>query len=480
MTYSNGATVFRVTAIIPALNEAQTIAGVVRSTLRHVDQVIVADNGSSDATAAEACAAGAVVVAAARRGYGSACLAGLAELASAPSPPDAVLFLDGDGSDEPAMIPELLAPICAGRADFVLGSRTRGNAERGALTPPQRLGGWMMGQYLKRRFGVEASDLGPFRAIRYDALRKLEMDDQDFGWTIQMQARAASPAAGLKCIEIPVPYHTRQAGKSKISGTVRGSFLAAKTILHTAWRERSWRPGPTGHVAVIAKMPEPGHVKTRLAASIGDEQAARLHDGMLRHTLTRTSAHAHTLWWSAGSAWALPRVQSHYGPWLRCLPQPEGDLGTRIAATFQEAFEQGHAAAVVIGTDSPDVNAQDLDEALKTLLSADADVVAEAVIGPAQDGGFWLLGLQQEAWASAGPGLLEGIAWGTETVLKQTQSALAVAGLKTSALRTLQDVDTVEDLSVWQKHDTDTGPGLPEHTNPQTGSVFSPSPAPTC
>jgi len=474
MMYSSKPAVFRVTAIIPALNEAQSIADVVRSTLEHVDQIIVADNGSSDATASEAKAAGAVVVEAVRRGYGSACLAGLEALAQSPSPPDAVLFLDGDGSDDPSMIPALLAPICTGDADFVLGSRTRGVAERGALTPPQRLGAWMMGQYLKRRFGVEASDLGPFRAIRYDALRKLEMDDQDFGWTIQMQARAASPAGRLRCVEIPVPYRTRQAGKSKISGTIRGSVLAAKTILHTAWRERNWQPSRAGHVAVVAKMPEPGRVKTRLAASIGDEQATQLHDRMLRHMLKRTSAHARTLWWAAGSAWTPQRVQATYGPWLRCLPQPEGDLGTRIAMSFQEAFDQGHAAAVVIGTDTPDVSAQDLDEALNTLLSGEAD----AVLGPAKDGGFWLLGFKQKAWRSSD--LLEGIDWGTEQVLGQTQNALTAAGLKTSTLRTLQDIDTVEDLPVWQRYDAQSDPDSVEFANPQTDSFLKSNTVPTC
>ena len=417
-----------------------------------------------------------------RRGYGSACLKALEAIAQDPTPPDAVLFMDADGSDDPDYLPALLAPIAAGEADFVLGSRTRGQAEPGALTFPQRLGSWMMGTYLKHRYGVMATDMGPCRAIRYDALCRLSMDDQDFGWTIQMQTRAATPEAGIRCGEVPVAYRRRQAGKSKISGTLRGSWQAGRIILATAWKERRWRPAPTGHVAVLGKMPQPGRVKTRLAKDIGEEKAAQVHDGMLRHTLGRAAGLPHTLWYSAGSGdglstpvstgndsdqalafdsengtnstppggWDLDRIRRVYGPWRRFQPQPSGALGGRIQAALQDAFDQGHQAAVAVGSDCPDLTAQDLQKALQTLISADADVV----LGPANDGGYWLVGVRQGVWPL--PALTHDIDWSTPQVFEQTCSAIEKAGLRYKTLRLLSDVDTLEELSIWQQHDPDS------------------------
>lgn len=216
-----------VDAVIPALDEAASIGRVLDELPRPlIRRVVVADNGSKDGTSDAARAHGATVVHEPRRGYGSACLRALAALAG--DPPDAVLFLDADGSDDPAEAGSLLAPIAEGRADLVIGSRTRGAREPGALTAQARFGNWLATGLLRAFYGVAWTDLGPFRAIRYPAYVALGMRDPDFGWTVEMQVRAAR--AGLRGVEVPVRYR-RRIGKSKISGTVSGAARAGVKIL---------------------------------------------------------------------------------------------------------------------------------------------------------------------------------------------------------------------------------------------------------
>lgn len=188
----------------------------------------MADNGSRDRTAEVARQGGADVVFAARRGYGAACQRALAYLAA--DPPDVVVFLDGDYSDHPEELPELVEPIAQGEADLVVGSRTAGRRERGAVSTQQRVGNAIACAALRRLYGVHYTDLGPFRAIRWDALRALEMRDSNYGWTVEMQIRAARH--GLRHREVPVRYR-RRIGTSKVSGTVRGSLGAARKILWT-------------------------------------------------------------------------------------------------------------------------------------------------------------------------------------------------------------------------------------------------------
>lgn len=227
--------------IIPALDESAAIGGVVAAVLRTgVSAVTVVDNGSSDDTADVARRAGARVVVEAERGYGAACLAGLRALAS----PDGrghdevIVFLDGDGSDSADGIPALVRPILAGEADLVVGARWP--SEAGALAPAQRAGNAIASAWLRLRFGLSASDLGPFRAIRRSCLDSLGMSDRGYGWTVEMQIKAAR--AGLRYREVRVPYRRRQGGRSKISGTVRGTIGAALTILGLLVRY-GMRPG---------------------------------------------------------------------------------------------------------------------------------------------------------------------------------------------------------------------------------------------
>jgi len=213
--------------IIPAFNEAESIVHVLGDIDRSVvNEIIVADNGSTDGTARASSARGARVVREDRRGYGWACLAAMARLDN----PDIVVFLDGDYSDYPEKLPELIGPILHGEADFVIGSRTLGRAEKGALTPPQRFGNWLSSRLLNLVLGASFNDLGPFRAIKWDLLRKLGMKDKRFGWTIEMQIRAV--LLGARIVEVPVPYRKRIHGKSKVSGTVKGVVLAGFYILY--------------------------------------------------------------------------------------------------------------------------------------------------------------------------------------------------------------------------------------------------------
>ena len=218
--------------IIPALDEEEALSEVIAAIPRRVRQVVVADNGSRDRTAAVALEAGAVVVHEPRRGYGHACLAAMAQLSA--DPPDVVVFLDGDGSDDPTELDALLAPLRDG-AELVIGSRTRGRAEPGSLTAPQRVGNALACRWIEGVYGERFTDLGPFRAIRWDALMALGMRDPNWGWTVEMQLAAARQK--LRCAEIPVRYRNRRGGTSKVSGTVRGSVAAGIKILWLLTRE---------------------------------------------------------------------------------------------------------------------------------------------------------------------------------------------------------------------------------------------------
>ena len=225
-----------VTVIIPALNEEQALPLVLRD-LPPVGRVIVVDNGSRDRTAEVAANAGAIVVPEPRRGYGSACLCGLAEIerrtAAGESPPRVVVFVDADHSDHADLLPQLVGPIFDGQADFVLGSRILGEREPGAMPLAAYFGNHFACFLMRLLFRARFTDLGPFRAIDYAKLRELAMCDTNYGWTIEMQIKAVR--AGLRWREIPVPYRCR-VGQSKISGTVSGVIKAGSKILWTIAR----------------------------------------------------------------------------------------------------------------------------------------------------------------------------------------------------------------------------------------------------
>lgn len=213
--------------VIPAFNEQEALGQVLAAIPDGIAKaVIVANNGSTDDTRQVAIDAGAVVVDEPRRGYGNACLAGIERARD--FDPDTIVFLDGDFSDYPEQMPRLLDPIESGQFDFVVGSRMRGKASRGALLPQARFGNWLAGSIMRVVWGAGFTDLGPFRAIRLAALDRLGMQDRTYGWTVEMQLKAVE--AGLRWAEVPVDYRPR-IGTSKVTGTVRGTVGASAKIL---------------------------------------------------------------------------------------------------------------------------------------------------------------------------------------------------------------------------------------------------------
>ena len=218
----------RVAVVIPTLDEEEAIPRVLAAIPPGVaDAVIVADSGSADRTVQRACAAGARIVSETRRGYGRACRAGAAAAADC----DIIVFLDGDGSDCPELMPDLVAPIARGEYDFVIGSRVRGERESGSMGAHQLLAGHLFGAAMRLLYGVRYTDMGAFRAIRRDALCRLGMREMTYGWNLEMQMRAAR--AGLRILEVPVAHRRRTGGVSKVSGSLRGTIKA------------SWRIGAT-------------------------------------------------------------------------------------------------------------------------------------------------------------------------------------------------------------------------------------------
>jgi glycosyltransferase involved in cell wall biosynthesis len=220
--------------IIPAFNEEKSIVHVINDIPKGlVREVIVCNNNSTDDTAVNAESSGATVVLAEQKGYGSACLAGLDYINNKSEKPDIVVFLDGDYSDHPEEMVDIVAPIKKEGYDMVIGSRATGDLERGSMQVQQIFGNWLATSLISLFYNYKFTDLGPFRAITYDALQKVDMKDRDFGWTVEMQVKAAK--LKLKCIEVPVKYRKR-IGKSKVSGTVKGTILAGHKILWTIFK----------------------------------------------------------------------------------------------------------------------------------------------------------------------------------------------------------------------------------------------------
>ncbi len=220
--------------IIPAYNEEESISKVIGDIPKDlVSEVIVVNNNSSDNTANNAESAGATVLFEPQMGYGYACLRGISYAEDKTERPDIVVFLDGDYSDYPEEMRELVKPIVDDDMDMVIGSRTLGEASEGALFPQQIFGNWLAVNLLRFLYGVRFTDLGPFRAIRFDRLLELNMVDKTYGWTVEMQIKAAKKK--FKCTEVPVSYRKR-IGVSKITGTLSGSFKAAYIILWTIFK----------------------------------------------------------------------------------------------------------------------------------------------------------------------------------------------------------------------------------------------------
>ena len=218
----------QIKVIIPAYNEADSIGHVIKDIPQIVDEVIVVSNNSTDATEANAEKAGATVLRETRKGYGFACLKGLEYIAKLPEKPQIIVFLDGDYSDYPEELEKIVEPIIKRNIDLVIGSRVKRWRENGAMTFPQIFGNWLATSLMKLFFNARFTDLGPFRAIKYDKLLALEMEDKTYGWTVEMQLKALKK--NYSYVEVPVHYRNR-IGISKVSGTVKGAFMAGVKIL---------------------------------------------------------------------------------------------------------------------------------------------------------------------------------------------------------------------------------------------------------
>jgi len=214
--------------IIPAFNEADSIAHVIKEVPDYVSEIIVVNNNSSDETVQNARAAGATVLTENRKGYGHACLCGINYIVKQSKPPQIIVFIDGDYSDYPEELTKVVKPILEDDVDLVIGARVKRLREEGSMTPQQIFGNWLATSLMKLFFGATFTDLGPFRAIKYDKLLALQMEDKTYGWTVEMQLKALKKK--LTYTEVPVRYKKR-IGISKVSGTVKGSIFAGVKIL---------------------------------------------------------------------------------------------------------------------------------------------------------------------------------------------------------------------------------------------------------
>ena len=220
--------------IIPAFNEQNAVGKVIADIpKKYVSTIIVVDNGSTDDTFLQAQKGGAIALYESKKGYGNACLKGLNYLENLEKKPDIVVFLDGDYADYPQQLVELVTPIVADKADLVIGSRTLGKKEEGSMTIQQIFGNWLATQLMYWFYHVKYTDLGPFRAIRYSSLLKIDMKDKTYGWTVEMQLKAAK--LNLRTMEVPTNYKKR-IGVSKVSGTITGTIGAGYKILYTIFK----------------------------------------------------------------------------------------------------------------------------------------------------------------------------------------------------------------------------------------------------
>jgi rSAM/selenodomain-associated transferase 2/rSAM/selenodomain-associated transferase 1 len=435
-----------IAVIIPVLNEEASIGKVIGDIPAWVDDIIVVDNGSTDNTARVAADHGARVIAEPQRGYGAACLRGIAAL----NAPDIVVFLDGDYSDHPEEMPLLVDPVTQGEVDFMVGSRALGVREPGALTPQAAFGNWLATKLIRLFWGIRYTDLGPFRAIRYRTLLQLDMADRDYGWTVEMQIKAALHA--VPADEVPVSYRKRE-GVSKVSGTVRGVVGAGYKILSTIFLSAlfSKHTLKTELLVYFTRFPEPGTTKTRLIPALGPEGAAELQRGMTEHALEHSIPPVGEVETQIRYTGAdRPALREWLGPDHLYTPQGEGDLGERMARALDDGFQQAYGKVVLCGTDCPAMNSRHTLEAFEALDSADL------VLGPATDGGYYLIGLSMNGSPEEIMRLFEGVEWGTSTVRERTLANAERIGLTVELLDELSDVDEPEDLIHWDNAQQDT------------------------
>jgi len=436
-----------VSVIIPALDEEQSIGAVIEAIPRDiVGEVIVVDGGSRDATRELARERGARVLSEPLRGYGRACARGVSEAHG-----EIVVFLDADGANDPQDIQALVAPIAEGSADLVLGSRlcpVRAAAVLSAAMPAhQRLGNRLAALLIRVRHGVPVTDLSPFRAVRRTMLLALPINDLTFGWPTEMIVNAAR--AGWRIIEVPVSCRPRSGGRSKVSGTLRGATLAAVHILGAILGPaRVGGPeavgGPDGVapargasvVVVMAKGPVPGRTKTRLCPPLTPLEAAGLYEALLRDTMDLVSGlRGVEMVVAVSPRNAVDEVRRIAPRGARIIAVEGADIGECLRSAMGLLFSDGFTRVVAVGSDSPTLPAEYIERAVAML--TDSDVV----LGPAEDGGYYLIGIRQTQ-----PGLFTDIAWSSSRVAAQTLERAAALGLTVAQLPSWYDVDTPVEL----------------------------------
>lgn len=402
-----------VDVVLPCLDEAEALPWVLGG-IPEGWRAIVVDNGSSDGSADLARSLGAHVVEEPRRGFGSACHAGLLAATA-----EIVCFMDCDGSLDPAELPRVVGPVAAGEADLVL-ARRRPTA-RGAWPAHARLANLELARRLRARTGVRLHDLGPMRAARRERLLALGLGDRRSGYPLEMVLAAS--AAGMRLAETEVAYRPR-AGRSKVTGTLRGTRQAIADM-------RAVLAAPPPTLIVIAKEPVPGRVKTRLTPYCTPAQAAALAEAALADTLAVLD--------TVPASERVLALDGRPGPWLpsgwKVVPQPDGGLDVRLAAAFTRA--RPDVPAFLVGMDTPQISG----ETVAAPLSSAARRGVDAWFGPAADGGFWALGLARPELAAQ---LLPGVPMSTDRTGQVLSHRMEAAGLTVHRLPELVDVDTAE------------------------------------
>ncbi len=449
----------RVAAVVPTLDEATAVGDIVRDLLRQdpICCVLVVDSGSTDGTPEVAQQAGAIVLPEPRRGYGRACLTGAGVALDRMVDGhwhEAVAFLDGDGSCDPVDIGRLIRGLDG--ADVVLGRRPRGQLERGAMPWHAFIGNLVVAGLATLMTGRTVHDFPPSKVIRSDALRRLTLDDDRFGWTAQLVTRVLADRS-LRIAEVPVAFRRRRGGTSKVSGSWRASALAGRAMIATVVRER--RPRPV--LALMAKAPRAGHAKTRLAADLGESLTAELWAACLADAADGVAAAAHegrASWMAMVPSDAdVDPVRAILGPTVDVRVQVAPGLSGALSDVFLDAAARGADRAVAIAGDSPTLGSGPIRAALAALDRS----ATTAALGPTPDGGYHLIGLRLPVAARrrAGNGRdrhpdLEGRlrtafgeqAMGTRTALDRTRDALAAAGWTVRLGAAHPDLDTVDDL----------------------------------
>ena len=443
-------------AVIPVIDERESIGDIVAG-LRQAGAccIFVVDGGSVDGTAAVATKAGAIVIDEPRRGYGQACLTGAARaLGPGPHRHDAVAFLDGDGSCDPAEIERLVGALST--AEVALGRRVARRVEPGAMPWHARLGNLFVALILSIRTGRRVHDLPPAKAIRAAALERLALDETGFGWTVQLVARALTDRS-LRILEVPVSFRRRRGGVSKVSGSLQASVGAALAMIRVAIQAS--RPRPV--VAMMAKAPGSDRAKTRLAVDLGAGSTAEFWAACLADSGTNLLEAAVAVGMDPivmlASASDRPAVTELLDPRWATVVQGQPGLSEALIDVFLGAHDRGTDRAMAVAGDVPSLPPAYAVDALARL----GDGPTAAVLGPSRDGGFHLVALRWPGTPRWWPrsirrrrrAQLAGrlrtvfhVPMGGATALEATTRGLIAASWTVSELEPWTDIDTIDDL----------------------------------